>query len=580
MKPHNDLHSHKECLFGRDDDVRLLLEYSKGKGLSAVVSRPKMGKTWLLEEVGRILFEEKGYLVGYHESKMSSDHLLRCISSLYVNWLANSTYFQQAKIAYSQHKDQLITGTGVAIGKIFKTFAGCVPSIEELGVLVSETFNGLARTQEDLKTGGLSIAPISYDVARDLVSTIAKVSGGKPIVLILDAWEQSLGIDAEYITLAGFLAHLQDWPLCHVFLGLRQPHLDTAEGKDRAYIHAQDLSQSSISAKIFPLQPMDLRKPDKFVTYLRSKVPILKSIPESQILALVEGFPGVVERWTDSQSNFALQTPENLRITAEDAQKYRYREFDVLFPLLTGDKLSLAIQLAFFPRLDQSTWPVFKPILLRGVMKENIWFDLNTCGVLEGDAYPTFGHDTRHMAARRWWLERKNYRPVMVNEIETLISRLAQKWQRMHETSRPFAEALRGLRYASQQIPLSDSHHALLEAAESMFSDRKDVNWKILTSGLELGTEVAPIVAQALVNRGLTYGRAGKADNAIPDYTAVIEMQGATPEQKARALVNRGVTYGQAGKADNAKLDWIQASKIPSLSPKLRILIAKLLDEF
>ena len=86
--------------------------------------------------------------------------------------------------------------------------------------------------------------------------------------------------------------------------------------------------------------------------------------------------------------------------------------------------------------------------------------------------------------------------------------------------------------------------------------------------------------ARALVARGVTYGQAGKADNEIADYTAVIEMQGATPEKKARALVNRGVTYGQAGKADNAKLDWIQASKIPSLSPKLRILIAKLLDEF
>ncbi|MBI1874951.1 MAG: AAA family ATPase, partial [Acidobacteria bacterium] len=52
---------------------------------------------------------------------------------------------------------------------------------------------------------------------------------------------------------------------------------------------------------------------------------------------------------------------------------------------------------------------------------------------------------------------------------------------------------------------------------------------------------------EALLDRGLLRGVRGDVGGAIADYTAVIELAGAPPEQVARALVNRGVTKGAQG---------------------------------
>lgn len=55
------------------------------------------------------------------------------------------------------------------------------------------------------------------------------------------------------------------------------------------------------------------------------------------------------------------------------------------------------------------------------------------------------------------------------------------------------------------------------------------------------------ILAQVLVNRGITKGQLGDRQGEIADYTAVVELSGAPSEQVAGALVNRGVTRGQLG---------------------------------
>ena len=63
-------------LFGRAAHIRQLLDRVSKPGLTAVVARPLMGKTWTLTEVAR-QWSEQGDLVGYHESKWAeSSHLL------------------------------------------------------------------------------------------------------------------------------------------------------------------------------------------------------------------------------------------------------------------------------------------------------------------------------------------------------------------------------------------------------------------------------------------------------------------------------------------------------------------------
>ena len=66
MDPFTD---RRDRLFGREPDVHRLIDRAGRPGLTAVVARPLMGKTWTLTEVARRLLEEGRYLVGYHEWK-------------------------------------------------------------------------------------------------------------------------------------------------------------------------------------------------------------------------------------------------------------------------------------------------------------------------------------------------------------------------------------------------------------------------------------------------------------------------------------------------------------------------------
>ena len=59
---------------------------------------------------------------------------------------------------------------------------------------------------------------------------------------------------------------------------------------------------------------------------------------------------------------------------------------------------------------------------------------------------------------------------------------------------------------------------------------------------------------------GVTYSQQGKVDEAIADYTRLIDnLPDAPVGQVAKALVARGVTYGQQGKVDEARQDLLRA---------------------
>jgi hypothetical protein len=118
-----ELVNRRDCLFGREGDLAYLLKRARFKGLTAVVARPQMGKSWLLTELAHRLGAEHQtpYLVGFAESfGETPDLLLRTVVDLYARWLSDASVWQQAKRVRENEKPNLLPGVAKAVAKIFR----------------------------------------------------------------------------------------------------------------------------------------------------------------------------------------------------------------------------------------------------------------------------------------------------------------------------------------------------------------------------------------------------------------------------------------------------------------------------
>src|SRR5438067_5896705 len=125
----------------------------------------------------------------------------------------------------------IVPKVGQAVGRLFEKLNKLGEWVPEgIAELVRDTFDGLAAAQKDLLTGGVQLAPLDYEQARDLARLAARLSG-KRVIIILDAWEKSSSVRLEHQTLEAYLNHLDDSG-GHLFLGIRHPELDLDGPKD------------------------------------------------------------------------------------------------------------------------------------------------------------------------------------------------------------------------------------------------------------------------------------------------------------------------------------------------------------
>ncbi|MGB2853503.1 MAG: tetratricopeptide repeat protein, partial [Dehalococcoidia bacterium] len=75
---------------------------------------------------------------------------------------------------------------------------------------------------------------------------------------------------------------------------------------------------------------------------------------------------------------------------------------------------------------------------------------------------------------------------------------------------------------------------------------------------LNRAIEIRPDYAQALNNRGITYGKLERYDEALADYSRALELR---PDY-AESLYNRGVTYGKINRYDKALADYNSALEL------------------
>jgi hypothetical protein len=166
----------RDGLFGREPAIEMLMERVNQPGVTALVARPLMGKTWALEEVARRLIYEQQHMVGYHESKASDSHMLRTVADLYRRWLADSTMREQFVSMWDRHKKGLIPRLGKLVGGLVDLAKDTlVPAA--LGSAIHNGFDGLAQAHQDLETGGVQLRPLQYEEACGLARLVNEISG-------------------------------------------------------------------------------------------------------------------------------------------------------------------------------------------------------------------------------------------------------------------------------------------------------------------------------------------------------------------------------------------------------------------
>jgi tetratricopeptide (TPR) repeat protein len=563
----------RDRLFCRIPDIKFLIDRVSKPGITSIVAPPMMGKTWLLEEFARLLFIERKYLVGYYECKEGETNLLlRSVQNLYTNWLAQSSYWQQAKQIWHSHKDRAITATGQAVGRIFDA-ASKTLCLELAGNLVKESFDGLAHLNDDLKTGGLALQPVSYEQAHELVTVVRQCSNEMPIVLILDAWEQSSALKREHQILASFLKHPEEWQNGHILLGIRQPHIDQISNQEcDIFRMVEDLIQIKSTAIKYPLPLLhyeELTECDRLLAHLRKYIPAASDIQEEQLLSLTEGIPGIVGRWLEEPCCTEMKCIQDFDKQADDVKKQYHKDLGQRLHLLKGNERTLAMRLSLFPRLDESSWYILSEIILNG-MDEDVWHELNTKYVFQNADYPSYGHDTRHQFARQWFLEQSHIRSSVCKEVHDLIFNLAEKIQMVDKNDAIFSVAIYSLRSSAKILSISKDAQALTDAICYLLPFDKPVQSSILNEGhlkaIKQNPLVATLIAQSLLNRGRIYGQEGQTDKEIADYSSILVMAHAPTKQKIDALICRGATLSKISQIDKALTDFNVALAMPQVT--------------
>jgi len=454
--------------FGRVPDLAYALERARTQGLTVVIGRPQVGKSRLLRQVYTDLRAQHGFLTGYAEcSGETADLFLRALSDLYTSWIQDASYRQQLKLLYKQHKGNLVGGVGSMVATIVdKALALSQVTPPLVADIVKNGMLSLLDFQREFKSGGMTLPKLSYEQSRDLVVTLATLAQ-KPICLVLDAWDQSPALDREAALITNYLDHLSDWPAgCHVFLGVRE-----GLENDPPARHAREFSSRNAAVALYPLGAMHLEDPAekaRLLRYLRDSVPAAQLAEDELLLELLDGYPGVLQRWLQRQPT----TKDELIALAGDAQSYQYREFDNLCPGLLPDsqRRTLAIRVALFPEItSDESWATYRSVILEDRPEELI-LDLQRDGIFDGSDhfFPSYGHTQRHEAARAWFSAKRkinNPRPYARREAEQLIARLMEKSPAFSPEARPFVQALASLREPAKELKLEGSLCALCLAA-------------------------------------------------------------------------------------------------------------------
>ncbi|SCY32615.1 hypothetical protein SAMN05216420_104255, partial [Nitrosospira sp. Nl5] len=536
-------------LFGRTPDLSHLLDRAGRKGMTAVVARAQMGKTWLLEQLAQELGEEPyRCLVGYFEDHgEGGDALLRAVSDLYTRWLSDASYRQQAKMVWKQQRNDLLAKFSLSLGHVLDKIAASQP----IATVVDEALQGMISANQTLRSGGLELKPLQYEQAQKLVALVAQVSA-RPVALVLDGWEKSSPITVQANTLDAILRHFDDWPGVHIFLGLRPEN-----GADRYVENMQEARPGMAELYGLPrLHLDDLAERQRLLAWLREEIPAARAAGEDELMAMIDGHAGVISRWQDDAAT--LTTVDDLRRRVDEANRYLYQEFDRLLPDLPNDSPArqLAIRLAIFPTADSRFWNLVKRPLLDKIDEAQL-DTLVQQKILESADPPSYGHDKRWEAARQWCY--KKWRVSFKREAEAAVFSMAAQVCDVEERSGYFASALAALITDVRAWNLPPLPQALCQCTASLLGQGEAVDTDNLLSVVRNAdpdararNDACTLIAMGLFN---TLNRA-KAEEDLPRRDALLEaLRALAAQYPDEAAVREPLAMGLFNTLNHAKAE-------------------------
>ena len=452
-------------IFGRHKDLTKILDRIEHPGVSFVCALPAQGKTRLLEEIRDRLAAASngaGFLVGYDEAAQETTNtLLRALKDLYLRWLSNASYAQQAKKVWKDRRGHLVENFGQLAGKTGELL-GEATGIK-LGGLVDGFFGWLLEANKDLKSGiaGLPTA-ISYEQTRDLLNCLHQISGRRT-VLFLDAFEKSANIKRDGDNLDRFLRHVEEWPPCHFVVAVRSPPASDEQGELDGFRTAERLRKEhpSQAMELYRLGPMDLSDDelDTLAQAVRARVAgpedWFDQIDRETWLAMLNGYAGTLSRWmTETPSSL-----DDLARLAHEAEQKQYTQLLSQLRQLCDEQRALfriAARLALLPAMRPDVWDALKPIVLDNEAPADALADLQKFRVLQQQNPPFFGHDTRLAAAREFLQSADELRPYLPEQAKHLILNCARRFTRLDSTAVPLVESLLGLAFLSESLELED----------------------------------------------------------------------------------------------------------------------------
>ena len=337
------------------------------------------------------------------------------------------------------------------------------------------------------------------------------------------------------------------------------------EHKSEAQACLTDLAGSSPLADVRELDGMDLSdsaERRRLLDCLATDVPATRGLEPARILQLLDARPAVLCRWLTLKP----ATPDELERQADDARLLRYPELRELLleRCRSAPRIACALAaLAILPRMnDEAVWLPLSRVLLgdSGDSGEETVRALQADGTLEAvagaDGVPSYGHGTRHDAARRLWLgdDEPVLRPIARGEARRLVPALAEHVTGLGPDNAVFAATLAAVSEQQAALRLKGRLLLLCEYAASLFpSPASSVDFDLL--GARAAETVrdypraATLVAMALTENQYLAGRQG--DRVCGDalleglrrLSAKHPDDGAVRERLAVALAN---AVGQA----------------------------------